>query len=112
MNVVPGLTLPAAPSTPAKPENPAARRAAEDFESVFINQLLEGMSEGLKSEEPFSGGDAEKTYRSILNDSIAKEIARHGGVGIADQVYREILKMQEGAAPQAASQMALGGRVP
>jgi len=112
MTAMPGIV----PLNPAfsvgKGDHAAARRAAEDFESVFVNQLLESMSEGLKSEGPFTGGEGEKTYRSLLNDSIAKEIARHGGIGIADQVYREILKMQEAAAPPAAQQATAGEPAP
>lgn len=79
----------------------AARKAAEDFEGVFVTELLDSMSKGLKTEGPFTGGQGEETYRGLLNEAMAKEISRHGGVGIADQVYREILKMQEakGAVP-------------
>ncbi|MGI9381597.1 MAG: rod-binding protein [Methyloligellaceae bacterium] len=74
-----------------------ARKAAEEFESVFLTSMLEGMFSGLKTDAPYGGGHSEKVYRSLLVGEYAKEISRSGGIGIADHVYREILAAQEGA---------------
>jgi Rod binding domain-containing protein len=41
------------------------------------------------------GGHAESVYRGMMVDEMGKSMARAGGVGIADAVYREMLKMQE-----------------
>ena len=79
-----------------------ARETAEDFESVFIAQMLEPMFQGLKTDGAFMGGHSEKMFRSMQNEQIAKEIARSGGVGIADAIFRQILELQEGAANAAA----------
>jgi Rod binding domain-containing protein len=43
----------------------------------------------------FGGGQSEKIFRSMMVDEYGKAIAQAGGVGIADAVQREILKMQE-----------------
>lgn len=75
-----------------------ARQTAEDFEAVFIAQMLEPMFQGIKTDGPFGGGHSETMFRSMQNEQISKEIARSGGVGIADAVYRQILELQEGAA--------------
>ena len=75
-----------------------ARRAAQEFESVFINQLLESLSAGEKTDGPFGGGASEGIYRSMMNDSVAKSIAQRGGLGLADSVYQQILKLQEDSA--------------
>ena len=77
-------------------ENPAMRKAAEEFEAVFINELLSHMDQGLSTEGPFTGGQSEGVYRSLFDDAVAKELAKRGGIGIADNIYREMLKMQEG----------------
>lgn len=71
------------------------REAAESFEAVFIAQMLAPMFEGLSTDGRFGGGHAEKIFRSIQIDEMGKAIAKNGGVGIADSVYREILKAQE-----------------
>lgn len=73
----------------------SARKAATEFEAVFLTTMLEGMFSGLKTEPPFGGGHGEKIYRSMMVGEYAKEIARSGGLGIADHVYREIIAAQE-----------------
>ena len=75
----------------------AARKAAEEFESVFLTTLLESMFAGIKTDGPTGGGNSEKTYRSMMLGEYAKEMASNGGLGIADHVYREILAAQENA---------------
>ncbi len=71
------------------------RRAAEEFEALFLSQMLEPMFEGLQTEGPFGGGAGEQIYRSLMVQEYGKAIAASGGVGIADAVQREILKLQE-----------------
>ena len=75
----------------------AARQTAEQFEAMFLSQFLGQMFEGIRTDGPFGGGAGESVFRDLLNQEYAKTVARAGGVGIADQVYREILKAQEGA---------------
>ncbi|WP_298724599.1 rod-binding protein [uncultured Ferrovibrio sp.] len=72
-----------------------ARKTAVDFESFFLTQMLEFMSAGLKTDGPFSGGHAEATWRSFLNDQYGREMGKGRGIGIADMVYTQILKLQE-----------------
>lgn len=71
------------------------RETAEDFEASFIAQMLRPMFEGLSTEAPFGGGEAEGTWRSFLIDEMAKQTARSGGIGLADQVMATMIKMQE-----------------
>lgn len=69
--------------------------AAREFEAVFLAQMLAPMFETLDSDALFGGGPGEDMYRSILVEEYGKEIARAGGIGIADAVEREMLKLQE-----------------
>jgi len=71
-----------------------ARAAAEDYESVFLTQFVEEMFSDIDTEGPFGGGHGEKIYRSMLGQEYAKDISKRGGIGIADQVYAELLKAQ------------------
>jgi len=79
---------------PAGPSNSAVRAAAEEFEAVFIAQILHGMSAGLEPDGPL-GGNSEDPFSSMLNDEYARLISRSGGIGVADAVMREMLKTQE-----------------
>ena len=72
-----------------------ARRVAEDVESLFLAEMLRHMFAGIRTDGMFGGGHAEDIYRSLVMDEYGKVIGRAGGVGIADTVYREILRLQE-----------------
>ena len=69
------------------------------FEGYFLAQVFQNLFAGLPTDGPFGGGPSEDLFRGLLNDEYAKTIARSGGVGIADAVYREILKLQEVTSP-------------
>lgn len=73
----------------------AVRRAAEDFEAVFLSTMLAPMFEGLGEDDLFGGGPGEDMYRSLMVEEYGKSIARAGGLGIADAVERELLRLQE-----------------
>ncbi len=73
----------------------AVREAAEQFEAVFLSQMLAPMLETVGTDPLFGGGPGEQMYRSLMVEEYGKAIARAGGVGIADHVEREILKLQE-----------------
>ena len=73
----------------------AARTAAEEFEAVFISQMLEHMFAGIRTDGPFGGGRGEEMFRSLMITEYGRMIARSGGVGVADQVMAEILRIQD-----------------
>ncbi|HKJ74685.1 MAG TPA: rod-binding protein [Alphaproteobacteria bacterium] len=81
-------------ATNLTPAQSKARDAAVKFESVFLQQMLQHMFKGVKTDGPFGGGQSEKIYRSMATEYYADAIAKRGGVGIADAVYSEILKLQ------------------
>jgi len=84
-----------APNTAGAKTQAQARKAAQDFEAFFISQTMEAMFAGIETDGPFDGGNAEKMFRSVLMDQYGKDMAKNGGIGIANQVYAEILKTQE-----------------
>jgi len=70
------------------------RETAERFEASFLSQMLKPMFEGLSTEAPFGGGEAEGTWRSFLIDAMAEQTVKAGGIGLADTVVAEMVKMQ------------------
>jgi Rod binding domain-containing protein len=85
----------AAPRPTADPE--AAARAAEEFEAVFLAQMLGHMFAGIDAGGPFGGGKAEETWRSMMIEEYGRVMAKAGGLGIADAVMAEMLRIQEAA---------------
>ena len=72
----------------------SAEKASEDFEAVFISQMLTPMFEGIEPDGLFGGGSAENIYKSMMIEEYGKIIAANGGIGVADAVKAEIIEMQ------------------
>jgi Rod binding domain-containing protein len=75
------------------------RQAAEDFEAVFISQMLAPMFEGMSDNDFLGGGPGQDIYRSMMVEQYGKSLSHAGGFGLADAVQREILRLQEVATP-------------
>jgi flagellar protein FlgJ len=82
-----------APHAGASPE--ATRKAASEFESVFISQFLGSMFEGIKTDGMFGGGEGEEMFRSLMLDQYGKKIADQGGFGLADSITRSLVQHQQ-----------------
>jgi Rod binding domain-containing protein len=92
--VAPGAATPAVPSLPSDPAK--LRQAARDFEAMAIGALLQPMFDTIDTAHAkFGGGAAEAAWKPMLVQEMAKQIAAHGGLGLADQVYAAMLRMQE-----------------
>lgn len=88
--------MPAVPQrTPAAPAN-ATRQAATDFEATAIGELLTPMFDTLGAPDAnFGGGAAEQSWRPMLISEVARQIARAGGLGLAEPIYQQMLRLQE-----------------
>jgi peptidoglycan hydrolase FlgJ len=73
----------------------AAKKAASEFESVFISEFLGSMFEGIPTDGPFGGGQGEEMFRSLMLDQYAKQITAQGGFGISKIVTQQLLHAQE-----------------
>lgn len=83
-------------AAPSRTSNAAkAHQTAQDFEAQFLSQMVEHMFAGVNTSGLFGGGSGEQMFRSMLFDEFGKVLARAGGIGLADPVQREILKIQE-----------------
>ena len=74
----------------------ALREKAEDFEAVFLSQMLRPMFDTVPTDGITGGGQAESVYRGLMVEEMGKSISKAGGIGIADSIYRELIKLQEG----------------
>ena len=79
---------------PQAAQRAKAMKTAQDFEAMFLEQTLERIAAG-GEDGPLGESGTGGVYRSMLVKEYAGQIAKSGGVGIATQVYREILRMQE-----------------
>jgi len=67
-----------------------ARKACQEFESIFINKMLSSMRaafEAEKGEEKDFGGDI---FKSMMDEQLAVALARAGGIGLARLLGRSL----------------------
>ena len=69
--------------------------AAKEFEAVFLSEMFSHMFEGLPVDPMFGGGGGEKMFRGMLVQEYAKNMAQGRGIGIADQLQKFMIQMQE-----------------
>jgi len=78
---------PAAPGT-AAPGDPL-RSAARAFEAAFLAEMLQSAGLG-STRESMGGGAGEGQFASFLVRAQAEEIARAGGIGLAEALYASL----------------------
>jgi Rod binding domain-containing protein len=80
------------------PEGQKLKKTADDFESMFLEQMVDRMTQTGGAEGPLGeNGTGGEIWRSMLSSQYAKTIARSGGVGISDQIMRAMIQMQAGS---------------
>jgi peptidoglycan hydrolase FlgJ len=82
------VSLPPLPR-PAPAPDAATTKAAEEFEAVFIASFLGEMLEQSRPKIA-GGGSGEQMFGSLLANEIAREIARSGGIGLAESVAAQL----------------------
>ena len=76
---------------PALPPETAARLRARavELEAAFLSEML-GMAGLGAAEGAFSGGAGEAQFASFLRHEQATAIARAGGIGLAESLFRAL----------------------
>ena len=90
----PDFTLDGALTKVSPQAQAKAKSTATDFEAMFLNQMFAQMTSGLKGEGPFGDTPGTGVWRSMLTEQYSKSFAKAGGVGIASNVYRELILQQ------------------
>ena len=110
--LTPTLSLPPVQTQSASVEGLGARvrslksndemdRTAREFERMALAQMLSLMETDTDmSDSMFGGGAAERAFKPFLTEEYARGFSEQGGIGIAQAVKREMLKLQEFAQSQ------------
>ena len=71
--------------------------AAQEFEAVFIGEMLKPMFEGIETDGQFGGGKGEEIFRGMMVQEYGKMLAKNGGIGLSSQIREQMIQMQEEA---------------
>ena len=89
-------TIPLAKVDPKTPGYDKLHKQAVELEGVFLNTLMKEMFSSIDtSEESFGGGFAEETWRGMQAEQFASAVAEKGGIGLADNLMSDLLRLQE-----------------
>jgi len=69
-------------------------KVARDFESVFVNKLLESMRKAI----PKSGlldSSALDMYQSMMDQEMAKNMSERKGMGLGEMVYKDLSRLDK-----------------
>ena len=88
---------PVAAQTRHPAPTPAMLAQAKQLEGVFLNTLTSQMFSSIKTDGAFGGGFGEQTWRGMQSEQMADNIAQSGGIGLADQIVRNLLDAQQAA---------------
>ncbi len=78
-------------SNPTVHKEDKLKSACIDFETIFISKLLNGMRKTINKSGFIDGGIGEEIFTDMLYDEYAQTIAKQGGFGLADMIYKNIL---------------------
>lgn len=89
-------TVPLAKIDTSTPGYDRLYKQAKDLEGVFLNTLTKEMFSSIKTDsESFGGGFGEETWRGMQAEQFANSLAEQGGIGLADALMPDLLRMQE-----------------
>lgn len=90
-------TGPRAQSALPKPKTASDQKlfeACREFESVMLGMVFKQMHAAKLNADPLEQSHAFKTFRDMQADETAKGMAKAGGIGLADSLYRQLYAMQ------------------
>ncbi|MDB5441368.1 MAG: Flagellar protein FlgJ-like protein [Caulobacteraceae bacterium] len=94
MSISPAAGLAALTAQTEAQKRGQIKQTAQNFESSFLSVMMQSMFQGVDENDPMGGGKGEEMFRSLLTESMAKQVAKSGGIGLAPTIEREMLKMQ------------------
>ena len=75
----------------ANPKFEKLKKAAQNFEAIFITQILSNMRRGINS-GLFGQGMSSDMYHSMFDENIAQAISSKGGFGLSDIIIKSLHK--------------------
>jgi peptidoglycan hydrolase FlgJ len=100
INAIGGI---APPPSRADLRHSALKKASEQLEGMFVQQLYKAMRDTVPQQEGIvSGGAGEDIFTGLLDQHLAAETPKHWQTGLSDALYRQLSRGMPSDTPQAA----------
>ena len=84
-------TFPVA-SADTGPRDAKLRQACADFESIFVNYVLQSARKALPQQGLFHHTHEGKIYESMMDEQMARSVTRGRGLGLGQLLYEQLEK--------------------
>ncbi|MFQ5754087.1 MAG: rod-binding protein, partial [bacterium] len=70
------------------------KKAAQDFEAIFVAQILHNMQRSISASSLFGEGIAGDIYKSMFDENMAQAIASKNGLHLSDIIIKSLQKTE------------------
>ncbi len=88
--------IPPDPTTPLAGDQAKLRALSQEFEGLFLKQMLDAMRKSVPQGGLLESSLAEETFTSMLDERLASEAARRSQGGLGDALYRQLARRLDG----------------
>jgi peptidoglycan hydrolase FlgJ len=71
------------------------KKASEDFEALFINQLMQSMRRTVLKSKFLDDAPGKEVYQSLFDREISKKMAQKGALGLGKTIFRKVLDQEK-----------------
>ena len=79
------------PETKGVTDDAKLREAANDFEAIFIQQMLKTMRKTSFESDLLPKSEGEKVFQSLLDEKYAQISAKSGSLGLGEMIYQQLI---------------------
>lgn len=81
---------------PVPPADPAIKKVAEQFEAIFVRQMIGSMRNAKLTDDPLDSS-ATDNFRELADARTADSVAKGGHLGLAELIERQLASKPGGA---------------
>jgi Rod binding domain-containing protein len=74
-------------------------KVSRDFESIFLTYMLKQMRKSLPEDSLLGNSNAKDIYTEMYDESLANELAKAGGIGLAAMMYKQLAAAENAKKP-------------
>ena len=71
-------------------EDKKLKEACQGFEEMFLNLMYSKMRDTVPKDTLLGESNGQQIMQSMLDEQLTKEMAKAGGVGLADMLYKQL----------------------
>lgn len=72
------------------PADPALWKSAQEFQEIFLGQLVKTMRSSENQSDFFEAAPGREAFDDMFSEAIGRQMAKSGTMGLQDAIYRQI----------------------